>query len=131
MSALTNIATAAVSGFWKVGAIAALATGVALSGYLGYQWHMAAHDRDIAKDDLKVEKAAGDELRASIREQNRAVDALATQKILADERRAAAEKLAAANGRRLDRALEQGAGVKATTCAEAMPTVNKILEAVR
>lgn len=131
MSILSTVGAAAVSGIWRVGAIAALATGVASSGYLGYQWHMAAHDRDIVKDDLKVEKAAGDDLRVSIREQNRAVEALGAQKTLADERRAAAELLAAANGRRLDRALEQGAGVKATTCAEAMPTVNKILEAVR
>lgn len=131
MSILTGVAAAAVSGFWKVGAIAALAAGAASSAYLGYQWHMAAHDRDTAMADMKAEKAAGDDLRASIREQNRAVDALGAQKHLADERRAAAEQLAVANGRRLDRALEQGAGAKATTCAEAMPTVNKILEAVR
>lgn len=131
MSALSSIAAAAVSGLWKVGAIAALAAGVASSGYLGYQWHMAAHDRDVAAAALTVEKAAGDDLRTSIREQNRAVEALSAMKTRADERRAAAEQLAAANGRRLDRALEQGAGAKATTCADAMPTVNKILEAVR
>ena len=131
MSIISNITSVAVSGAWKVGTIAALAAGAASSGYLGLQWYTAAHDRDSARterDDVRESVAA---LTTSIREQNRAVDVLAEQKRLADERRAAAEQRAAANARRLDRALEQGAGVKATTCSEAMPTVNKILEAVR
>jgi len=131
MNVLSGIASAAVSGIWKIGAIAALAAGAASSSYLGYQWLMAAHDRDAAVSALATEKAAGDDLRTAIREQNRAVEALGAQKVLADVRRAAAEQVAAANGRRLDRALEQGVGAKATTCADAMPTVNKILEAVR
>lgn len=131
MSIVSTLGTAAVSGLWKVGAIAALASGAAASAYTGYEWHMATHDRDAALAQFDAERQTSDALRASLREQNRAVDALAAAKRLADERRAAAEQLAAANGRRLDRALEQGAGAKATTCAEAMPTVNKILEAVR
>lgn len=131
MSVLSTVGAAAVSGFWKVGAIAVLAAGVASSGYLGLQWYTAAHDRDSVRTELDDARESVAALTASIREQNRAVDTLAAQKTLADERRAAAEQLAAANGRRLDRALEQGAGVKATTCAEAMPTVSKILEVVR
>lgn len=131
MSALTGIASAAVSGVWKVGAIAALAAGAASSGYLGYQWHMASHDRDVASAALADARRTNADLTSSIREQNRAVDVLAEQKRLADERRAVAEQLAAANGRRFDRAIEQAAGARATTCADAMPTVNRILEAVR
>ncbi len=131
MSILSTVGSAAVSGFWKAGAIAALAAGVASSGYLGLQWYTAAHDRDAARAERDDAGESVTALTSSIREQNRAVDALATAKRQADERRAAAEQLAAANGRRLDRALEQGVGVKATTCADAMPTVNKILETVR
>jgi hypothetical protein len=127
MSVLTSIASAAVSGFWKVGAIVALALAVGAGG----GWALAAHDRDANLALFAAERQANDALRASLREQNRAVDALADQKRLADERRAAAEHLAAANGRRFDRALEQAAGARATTCGDAMPTVNKILEAVR
>lgn len=127
MSALTSIASAAVSGFWKLGAIAALA----LAAGAGGGWALAVHDLGIAKAALTEERAAGDDLRTSIREQNRAVDVLAEQKRLADGRRAAAEQLAAANGRRFDRAIEQAASARATTCADAMPTVNQILEAVR
>lgn len=131
MSVLSTVSAAAVSGIWKAGAIAALAAGAASSGYLGFHWHIAAHDRDAAVAALAVEKSAGDDLRTSIREQNRAVESMGAMKALADERRAAAEQLAAANGRRFDRALEQTAGARATTCGDAMPTVNKILEAVR
>ena len=131
MSILSTVGAAAVSGIWKAGAIAALAVGAASSSYLGYQWHMAAHDRDTAVVERNDARDSNATLTASIREQNRAVEAMVAMKALADDRRAAAEQLAAANGRRFDRALEQAAGARATTCGDAMPTVNKILEAVR
>jgi phosphopentomutase len=92
---------------------------------------MAAHDRDQARAELKVEQDANVDLRTSIREQNRAVEAMGKAKEIADARGAEAQRLAAANGRRFDGALEQIKGAKATTCADAMPAVNQILEAVR
>lgn len=131
MSILSGIGDVVVSGFWKVGAIAALAGGVMASAALGYQWHMAAHDRDTARGELVTERAANVDLRTSIREQNRAVETMGKLKEAADTRAQAAEKLAAANGRRFDGALEQIRNGKATTCDEAMPFVNKTLEAIR
>ncbi len=67
----------------------------------------------------------------AIREQNRAVDALAKAKAEADLRGLQAQQIAAANGKRFDLALGQVKAARATTCAEAMPAVNSILEAIR
>lgn len=131
MGILSGVADMAVSGLWKAGAIAALAAGVGASATLGYQWHMAAHDRDKAAADLVTERSVSADLSSKLREQNRAVDALAEQKRLADARGAAAQKLAEANGRRFDAALDATKGARATTCDEAMPTVDRILEAIR
>lgn len=131
MSILSDATSVAVGGIWKVAAIGLLAGMVTSSAYLGYQWHMAAHDRDSARADLATEVAANVDLRTSIREQNRAVEAMGAAKEVADARGQAAQQLAAANGRRFDGALEQIKSAKATTCAEAMPAVNAILEAIR
>lgn len=131
MSILTTAGAAVVSGFWKAGAIAALACGVLASAALGYQWHMAAHDRDGARAELAAEQAANVDLRTSIREQNRAVETMGAAKTAADARGKAAQQLAAANGRRFDGALDQIRQGKATTCDEAMVFVNKTLEAIR
>lgn len=112
---------------WKGIAIVLLA----LLLIVGGGWWLASGARDQALVDLHAERGVSEQLRAGIREQNRATEALAKAKEAADARGQAARQLAAANGRRFDGALEQIKNVKATTCAEAMPAVNAILEAIR
>ncbi|MFC0134295.1 hypothetical protein CR105_27040 [Massilia eurypsychrophila] len=131
MSLLTNVTSAAVSGIWKAAAIGILVASVASSAYLGYNWHMAALDRDQARTELAVERTISAQYQLAIREQNRAVESLAKQKAEAEARGQAAQQIAAANGRRFDGALERIKGAKATTCDEAMPAVNAILEAIK
>lgn len=131
MSALGALAVGSVGGIWRVVALALAALLLAGAGSLGTGWWLAAHDRDRARVDLAAEQAASEQLRGSLREQNRAVDAMAAAKMAADERGALAQQIAAANGRWLEGALDKISGAKATTCAEAMPAVNRLLEAMR
>lgn len=131
MSALGDLDSTVSGGIWKVTSIILLVLLLAVGGGTGFEWWVAAHDRDQARADLKAEQIVTAELRTGIREQNRATEALAAAKKAADERRAAAEQLAAANGRRFDIALAGLTGAKAATCTEAMPAVNKMLEAIR
>ena len=127
MNIASDVIGAATGGIWKLAAIALLATG----GGLGFEWWSAVHDRDRAVADLAAERTRADDLQVGIQEQNRAVAALAEAKRLSDARGAAAQQLAAANGRRFDGALQKLAGARATTCDEAMPAVNQLLESVR
>jgi hypothetical protein len=92
---------------------------------------VAAHDRDVARDDLKTEQGTSAALRAGIITQNTAIIALGNEKLKAEARGLAAQQLAAANGRRFNGALAKLAGARATTCAEAMPAVNQLLKDVR
>ena len=110
--------------------IIAAALLAALAG-AGAGWWLAARDRDQVRADLVAERTTGDALRTNIREQNRAVDALAKAKTAADARGALAQQLATANGRRFDGALAQIAATRATTCTDAMPAVNLLLESIR
>lgn len=94
MSALGSLAGAAVGGIWKVVAIA-LASLLVVGGVgLGGGWWLAAHDRDIAKVDLRHAQDESATLRASINLQNSAVDAMALSVKAADERRDVAERYA-------------------------------------
>lgn len=131
MSALGTLAAGAVGGIWKIAAILLLALLLVVGAGAGGGWWLAAHDRDQAETQLALERLRTAELATSIREQNRAVDALATAKREADARGLAAQQIAAATGRRYDGALARIAGNKATTCADAMPAVNQLLEGVR
>lgn len=112
--------------FYKLLSIALLA---ALAG-AGGAWWLAAHDRDQARADLTAEQSVSEPLRIGIREQNRAVEVLAKAKAAADARGALAQQLAAANGRRFDGALAKIVGARATTCTDAMPAVNLLLEGI-
>jgi len=131
MKALTAMAGTVVGGVWKVAAIMLLLAWVLTAVGLGANWWLSARDLDIARVDLKAEQQLSAEYSASIREQNRAVDALSDQAKLAEERGAAAQQIAAANGKRLDLALQRTAGTTAMTCTEAMVTVDTVLEAIR
>jgi len=135
MSALSGLAGAAggavTGGIWKVGAILLACLLLITGAGLGGGWWLAARDRDKAEVALRTELGVSTELRAGINTQNAAIIALGNEKLKAEARGLAAQQLAAANGRRFDGALAKLAGARATTCAEAMPAVNQLLESVR
>lgn len=131
MSAIAALAGAAVSGIWKVVAIVMAAVLLVVTGAAGTGWWLAAGDRDQALVDLKAEQGVSAGLRASIAEQNLAVDGMARATLTAQQRGEAAQAAAAAAGRKYQAAQVQLAGVRATTCDEAMPAVRLLLENVR
>lgn len=116
---------------WKIAAIVLLVLLLATAAGMGAGWWLAAHDRNLARAALSVEQSVSAQLRAAIGAQNAAVDALGAAKTAAEARGAAAQKVARDRGTRLDAALTRIAGAHATTCTEAMPAVNQMLEAVR
>lgn len=116
---------------WKPLAIGMTAALLLVSAGTAGGWWLAARDRDAARIELAAEKALSAQYRDSIAEQNRAVDVLAIAKSGAEARGLAAQQVAAANGKRLDLALQRTAGNVATTCTEAMPMVDEVLEAIR
>lgn len=131
MSAVTALAGAAVSGIWKLATVVLAAVLLVATGAAGTGWWVAAGDRDVARAALVVELGASAALRASIAEQNLAIDGMAKATLLAMQRGEAAQAAAAAAGRKYSAAQAQLAGVRATTCAEAMPAVRQMLEGVR
>ena len=131
MSAIAALAGAAVSGIWKVVAIVMAAVLLVVTGAAGTGWWLAAGDRDQTLVDLKAEQGISAELRASIAEQNLAVDGMARATLAAQQRGEAAQAAAAAAGKKHQAAQAQLAGVRATTCDEAMPAVRRMLEDVR
>ena len=131
MSALGTLASAAVGGVWRVLAIVLAAVLLVVASTAGTGWWLAAGDRDLARAALVVEQSVSAGLRASIAEQNLAVDGMARATLLAQQRSAAAQAAAAAAGRKYSAAHAQLAGVHATTCGEAMPAVRRMMESVR
>lgn len=131
MSALGALAAGAVAGIWKIAAVVLLAILLLVLSAGGTGWWMLASDLRAARADLAAEKTVSEGLRGAIREQNRAVEAMGKAKTVAEARGAQTQAIAAANGRRLDLVLTQERGARATTCDEAMPAVNRILEAIR
>ena len=131
MSAVTALAGAAVSGIWRVAAIVLAAVLLVVASATGTGWWVAAGDRDGARAALVVEQGVSAGLRASIAEQNLAVDGMARATLAAQQRGEAAQAAAAAAGRKYSEAQAQLAGVRATTCDEAMPAVRHMLESVR
>jgi len=97
----------------------------------GFEWWTAAHDRDLARTDLKAERETTSLLRSAVDSQNAAADALAAAKKLAEQKGAAAQALADANGKRYAAAAAALAQAKAVTCDDAMPAIDKLLESVR
>jgi len=135
VSALGELAGAAggavTGGLWKVGAIVLAVLLLAGGGAGGALWWSAAAARDQALADLKAEQGVSAELRAGVVAQNTAILAQATLAREAEARGLDAQQLAAANGRRFEGALQQLAGARAATCAEAMPAVNQLLRDLR
>lgn len=91
MSIISTVGAAAVSGVWKVGAIAALVVAAGAGG----GWALAAHDLRGARADLAKVRAENGDLKSAIHDQNIAVAGLAAATADAVTRRAAAEKAAA------------------------------------
>lgn len=128
---MSALAGAAVSGIWKVAAVILAAVLLLVASSAGTGWWLAAGDRDVARVALAAEQGASAGLRASIAEQNLAVDGMARATLLAQQRGEAAQAAAAAAGKKYDKAQAQLTGVRATTCYEAMPAVRLLLEGVR
>lgn len=128
MSALGDLAGAAVGGIWKVAAIALAGLLVIGGAAGGIALWLTSSARDKALVDLKVEQLLTAELRAGVTSQNTAIMKLGADKLAAEARGAAAQQLAAANGKRFDGALAKLADARATTCDEAMPAVNQLLK---
>ncbi|CUI03866.1 hypothetical protein BN2497_2509 [Janthinobacterium sp. CG23_2] len=131
MSALGTLAAGVTGGIWKVIAVVLLAALLVVGAWAGGGWFLAARDRDAARVELAAERSANAELRAGIQLQNDAVEAAGAAKLVAEARGQAAQQQAATAGRRFDAALAKVAGARATTCDEAMPAVNVILESVQ
>ncbi|MDQ1920560.1 hypothetical protein [Massilia pseudoviolaceinigra] len=131
VSAVGTLAAGVTGGIWKVVAVILLAALLVVGAWAGGSWYLAARDRDATRVELAAERSANAELRVAIQAQNDAVEAAGSAKLVAEARGQAAQQQAAAAGRRFDAALARVAGARATTCDEAMPTVNLILEATR
>lgn len=131
MSALGTLAGAAVSGIWKAAAVVLGGALLVVASTTCTGWWLAAGDRDVACATLVKEQGVSAALRASISEQNRAIDGMAKATLAAQERGTAAQAAAAAKGKKYDAVLAQIAGARAATCDEAMPAVRLLLEGVR
>lgn len=131
MSAVTALAGAAVSGIWKVAAIVLACALLIVASGAGMAWWLAVADRDAARVALVVEQGVSAGLRASIAEQNRAVEGMAAATLAAQQRGEAARAAAAADSRKYSAAQAALVGVRATTCDEVMPAVRRMLEDVR
>lgn len=134
MSAASTLAGAVVSGIWRAAVIVLATMLLMVTSAAGTGWWLAAGDRDLARAALLAEQGVSAGLRASIAEQNLAVDGMARATLAAQQRGEAAQAAAAAAaaaGRKYQAAQTQLAGVRATTCDEAMPAVRLLLENVR
>lgn len=98
---------------------------------LGVNHFMLSHELTKTAQSLKDEQTLNAELRASIKEQNAAIDKLTLMKEEADKRAKLAQELAQINGKRFDAALSKIQNPKAVTCQEAMPIVSQTLKELR
>lgn len=131
MSALGALAGAAAGQGWKIASAALASLLLTVAGAGGAAWWMADRAREQAVVDLKAEQKVSADLRVGIGTQNAAIAVLGTEKRAAEARGAVAQAQAAVAGKRYEAALQQLAGARVTTCADAMPFVNKLLEDVR
>jgi hypothetical protein len=121
MSILTTVGATAVSGFWKLGAIAAL---VIAAGF-GGGWVLAAHDRNVARADLVKERKVSADLTAAVHEQNIAVAGLAAATADAVTRREAAQKAVAGA---IARSTTRAAAVSTSTAQDCAGVLNEAWE---
>lgn len=131
MGALSLAGGAVVAGIWRVATVVLASLLLITVTGAGTGWWLAATGRDQALASLNAEQIANAELRASIAIQNTAVEGMQRATAQAEARGDAARAAAAAAGRRYDGAMARLDGARATTCDEAMPAVNQLLESVR
>ena len=131
MNALQLAGGAVVAGIWKVATVVLAVLLLMVITGVGTGWWLAAAARDRALASLVAEQGASAALRASIGVQNEAVQSMHRLTVAADERGRTAQALAVAIGRRYDAAQAKLAGVRATTCDEAMPFVDQLLKDVK
>jgi predicted O-methyltransferase YrrM len=131
VSALGDLAGAAVGGIWKVAAIALAGLLVVGGAAGGTALWMTNSARDKALADLDASRLLVVELRAGVVAQNKAILAQANLAREAEARGKAAQQLAAASAKRFDGALAKLEGARATTCDEAMPAVNQLLKDIK
>lgn len=122
MSILSDVSDVAVSGLWKLGAIVTIAGAAASSAYLGYEWFMAAHDRDVARADLVKANAANTALTGAVHDLNIAVAGYAAATQDAVDKRAAAEK---ASADAIAYGANRAAAVKASTATNCAGVLNE------
>lgn len=119
------------SGIWKLAAIVLAGLLVVGGAAGGTAWWMASSARDKALAELDTSKLLVADLRAGVNAQNTAIMNLGSEKLAAEKRGAAAQQIAAVNGRRYDAALAAVAGARATTCDDAMPAVDQLLRDIK
>lgn len=122
MNILSDVSAVAVSGLWKLGAIVTMAGAAASTAYLGYEWFMAAHDRDLARGALAVEQKKTSDLTGAIHDQNVAIAGLAAKTQEAVDKRDAAERAAADA---IARGVNRAATVKASTASNCAGVLNE------
>lgn len=83
MSATGALAGAAVNGIWKAASIVLAGALLVVASTTGTGWWLAADDRDAARAALVKEQGVSAQLRASIGEQNRAVEGMAAATLAA------------------------------------------------
>jgi hypothetical protein len=139
MSILSDITSVAVGPIWKVAAIGLLAGMVTSSAYLGYQWHSAAGERDMAvsersKAEVKLEKANKDngELAAHIFTQNKSILDLAEKSATAQANTATALAAFAPIKKGIaDLAARISALAPSVTCEQALAKQRKAIDGLR
>ncbi|MRV72582.1 hypothetical protein GJ700_12775 [Duganella sp. FT92W] len=120
-----------IAAWWRLLAIVLAVLLLTVGAIGGTGWWLAAAARDKAQADLTTERSVSGQLRAGIDDQNRAIKQLGDAQLAAEARGVAAMQQAAAAGKRFDDALRRMDGARVTTCADAMPFVNQMLEDVR
>jgi hypothetical protein len=120
-----------IAAWWRFAAIVLAVLLLTVGAVGGIGWWLAAGERDEARDKLTAERNVSADLRAGIDDQNTAIMKLGQERLAAEARGVAAQQQAAVAGRRFDAALQRMDGARVTTCADAMPFVNKLLEDVR
>jgi hypothetical protein len=131
VSALGALVGVAAGQGWKIASAVLASLLLAVAGAGGAAWWLTDRALTKAEAEVVVQRTRADDYQASIREQNRATEVLARETAAARARGLAAQQQAAVAGKRYDAALQQLAGTRVTTCADAMPYVNKLLEDVR
>lgn len=139
MSIFADLASAAVSGIWKVAAIGLFAVAVASSAYLGYEWYSAASARDTAVSERKNAEAKRDkalvdngELAAHIFTQNQSILDLANRSAAAQESTAAALAAFAPIKKGIaDLAARISAMAPSVTCEQALAKQRQAIDGLR